>query len=303
MAWVNLPEPRPAGSAGRTGGVRGLQPGDHVCLVITDDESWLVVVADYVSDGLRLRHKIILCTEMLRPEALIAGLEYLGVAGVWQAQADGQLVITTSEQSYLAAGRFDPEATITTWAREIDTARRQGYAALRMVGDMGWALRPHTGIEPLAWYEVQINRVFAEGHALALCLYDRRLFTTAELAVLVAAHPATASCPPPADWQPTLRMRYLEGQVGARLSGEVDVSNRQAVAAMLDHLLDDLATADAEVVLDLSELRLIDGATAALLVGAVRKRANLRLVGRSRPVTALMDLVGDRMPAPAVIDT
>ncbi|WP_162907467.1 MEDS domain-containing protein [Allorhizocola rhizosphaerae] len=271
-------------------------------LVITDDESWLVVAADYVSDGLQLRHKIILCTDMLRPEALIAGLEYLGVANVWQAQADGQLEVMTAEQSYLAAGRFDPEETITAWAGEIDMARRQGYAALRMVGDMGWALRPAAGVEPLARYEVQINRVFAQGHAMAVCLYDRRLFTTSELAALVAAHPATATCPPPSDWEPTLRMRYLEGQVGARLSGEVDVSNRQAVAAMLSHLLDHLAAADAEVVLDLSELRLIDGATAALLVRTVQKRANLRLVGRSQPVAALMDLVSGATLA-AVIDT
>lgn len=288
MAWVTLPGRATVPSAS-CGGLRELLPGDHVCLVVSDDESVLGVAADYIGDGLRAGQKVLFFTEALRPQALAAGLEYLGVPAA-RAQAAGQLVIATGDDGYLASGVFDPEMVIDHWVQEISLAERQGFTALRIAGDMAWAARPVVGAERPAWFEANVNEIFAAGRALALCLYDRRMFTASELAFLAAAHPACASLPLRDGWRPALRMRYLEGRCGLSLCGELDGTNRQAAATTLGRLLAQ-APPGGQVLLDLSGLRLADGGGAAMLARAARQWPNLRLTGCTAAVAAVLDLV------------
>jgi hypothetical protein len=122
--------------------------------------------------------------------ALLAGLQAHGVA-VAQAVAAGQLRVCTAEEVYLTDGRFDPARAIDVLGTYISEAVGDGYAGLRVVGDMAWVLRDPPGVPHLSWYEAQVNRLFLDGQAMAVCLYNRRLFEASLLRRAACAHPAT----------------------------------------------------------------------------------------------------------------
>ena len=77
-------------------------------------------------------------------------------------------------------------------AGHIEQAATDGFAGLRLVGDMTWALGKPAGVEHLAAYEAQVNQLYMDGRALGVCLYDRHAFGSDLLQQVAYAHPAIA---------------------------------------------------------------------------------------------------------------
>jgi PAS domain-containing protein len=72
---------------------------------------------------------------------------------------------------------------------ETKKAREQGYTALRVTGEMTWALRGLPGFERLIEYEIKLNEFFPGSRCLALCQYDRRRFEPEVLLDVLRTHP------------------------------------------------------------------------------------------------------------------
>jgi anti-anti-sigma regulatory factor len=275
-----------------------LQLGDHVCWIVDDDDQCLAAMARFVAVGLRERQRVLYFTESLLPAALLAGLQAHGVA-VAQAVAAGQLQVYTAGEVYLAGGRFDPARVIDVLGRHVSEAVADGYAGLRVVGDMAWALRDPPGVQHVSWYEAQVNRLFFGGQAMTVCLYDRRLFEASLLRRVACAHPVTTPAGSDPDWEPLLRVRRRGADPGGlRLLGAADSGNRHALSAALRTLLDDAGNAREPAQLDLGGLTFIDAAAANLLVrAAVAAPAGLTLTGCSNLVTRILTLIGaDQVP-------
>ncbi|MEU4623867.1 MEDS domain-containing protein [Actinoplanes sp. NPDC023801] len=254
-----------------------LRPGDHACVVVDDDGSRLRSLATYVSAGLRDDERILYFGpdhERLAADLVTAGVDAPG------AIRRGQLEMVTAEESYLASGTFHPESAMAGWRVEAARARADGFRSLRAIGDMSWAARPRPGADRLAWYEANVNRVFAERQAMAICLYDRRLFSPSELQRMTWAHPAAVDRHTGADVEPALRFTRVAEPPGIRLQGEVDLANRQALRAVLENLAEDTAAGDRPLIVDVSDLRFADSAAVRILLrAAVAGAPRMRVAG------------------------
>jgi anti-anti-sigma factor len=277
------------------GAIDQLQPGDHVCWVFDNDEHRLATMARYVHTGIHSGHKVLYFTDSPDPTTLLAGLAARGVP-VGAALAAGQLTVTAAEPTYLPMGVFSPAAMIEKCAAEARTARQEGWAGLRLTGDMTWATR--LGVDPhlLTRYEAQVNRVYAGGYAMGLCQYDRRQYHASQLRRIMAAHPGTAGTGAGHAWTPLLRVVRTTDPPGLRLSGEVDSSNRHALAAVLSNLPQDLppaGVASRPIVIDVTDLRYADAAAAQMLLRTAHAAAGgLRLSGCSAALARLLEIVG-----------
>ncbi|MEO3814540.1 MEDS domain-containing protein [Sphaerisporangium sp. B11E5] len=271
--------------------IERLRPGDHVCVTYEDDEQRRAALVGSAQAGVRRHHKLLYFAG--RPqETVVAELEAGGVDARRMLDV-GQFQVRSTAEGYLVAGRFEPEAVIGGWVREIDTARDRGYAGLRVIGDMTWAAARVPGGERLEWYEAEVNRVFAGGYAMALCQYDRRLFSPERLGRLSAAHPCTFSPNAPFGWRPLLRVLRTGDPPGLRLAGEIDASNRGALAATLAGLADDFPAVRVPLTLDVERLRFADAAAARLLVRAAGSvPMGVRFAGCSPPLVRLLKLAG-----------
>lgn len=248
-------------------------------------EGGLDVMASTVSAGLAADQKIMLFVDSLSPAAVWAGLEERGIA-VGPARRAGQVRVLTAREAYLPEGRFDPPGMLHSLVDHVDQAAREGYPGLRLVGDMAWVLDGPPGADLLAGYEAQVNQFYMDGRAMGVCLYDQRVFPTSLVRQVAGAHPASSTGGVSGAWTPLLRIRRTTDPYGLRLTGEADLSNRQAVTATLDAVLDQQPDPAAPIHVDVAGLRFADAATAALLGRlALRAPAGVRLAGATPALT------------------
>jgi len=107
----------------------------------------------------------------------------------FDALVQGGLTVLGTSDAYLKDGRFDLERMLEQF-RELSAAtRRDGRAALRVAGDASLVLNGAAGTERFFEYESRANGLFSDIEALALCLYDRRLFSPKHLRTVLRTHP------------------------------------------------------------------------------------------------------------------
>ncbi|BBH64033.1 hypothetical protein ACTI_07180 [Actinoplanes sp. OR16] len=264
-----------------------LSPGDHACLVAGDEPALTRSVAAYIRTGLRARQRVV---HLGRGEHVIAELVAQGV-DVRSALAAGRLRMSSAAGEYVHGGHFDVDAAVAHFRSQAEQARADGFDGFRAFGDMSWAARAgRTAL--LSLYESRVNRIFADGFAMGVCFYDRRLFGPAQLRDIIRSHPCTITAHTDPAAVPLLRaVRIVTPDgIGVRLEGEADLSNRNALITVLEHLAEDCG---ATLTVEVTALRFADSATARTLLRVARGgRRTLRVLGCSAALRRLLLLHG-----------
>jgi hypothetical protein len=169
-------------------GDQRLGPG-HLCAFHGSDEQHHAMLMSFLQVGLEREEKALYIADAPTIEAASQRLQNAGME--WgDLLSHGRLRIYTAESIFLREGTFDP-ARVLSWLRnEIEIARAEGYPDLRIVSEMTWATHGAAGSERLLEYEGLMNELLQMKRFLALCLYDRRHFSSAILQYVLAAHPS-----------------------------------------------------------------------------------------------------------------
>ena len=165
-----------------------LRPGDHLCCFYETDEERRVVLAMLLLQGLERGEKACFIGDMQTSQAL---LDYMGDDGfeVSPYLSCGQLGVMSLDETYLREGVFVPDKMIDLLKTETDLALAQGYSALRVTGDMSWALQTPPGSEQIIKYEAKLNEFFPGSKCIGICQYDKLLFPPALLMYVLETHP------------------------------------------------------------------------------------------------------------------
>lgn len=144
-----------------------LNAGDHVCAFYRKESERDDILIPFLLDGLKAGDRCTCVVDSCAPAEVLArlGAEVDAEAYV----ADRQLEVMHSDETYFADGGFLPERMLRFWATK---ARGGNYAFVRNIGDMSWAHRDRPGVDQLAGYESELNRVMGEAPQVNLCLYD-----------------------------------------------------------------------------------------------------------------------------------
>jgi len=166
-----------------------LCPGHHLCCLYETEEEHRALLTPYLRLGLERGEKVVYVADTHTPEDL---LRYLADDGFDPKPFlnRGQLVFATPEETYLREVRFNPDRMIAFLRETAEQAAAEGYSALRVTGEMTWALRGAPGSERLIEYESKLNDFFPGSKCLAICPYDRRRFGPAMLLDVISTHPA-----------------------------------------------------------------------------------------------------------------
>ncbi|GAB1817597.1 MEDS domain-containing protein [Herbidospora sp. RD11066] len=253
-----------------------MQPGDHRSVAYSDEAELEPVLAPFIAEGLAGADKVLYLTDVTHPAVVTGLLRGWGV-DTTDAARSGRLEIHRLES-------FTPADV----AEQADRARSEGYRALRVTGEMSWAVR--AGHERLAAFESGLQRVFDTGTALGVCQFDKRLFGPGELADLLRLHRAddhdlllqTA----------LLRIRRTFGPDGIRVEGEIDATSSADLAR---RLADAAQTVSGDLHVDLHGVTFIDLAGLRALVDTAKTLGDQReLVLGPVPehVGQLMRLIG-----------
>jgi len=168
--------------------ITDLRPGDHLCCLYETEEEHRALLTPYLRQGLELGEKVLYIVDAYTAETVLDYLRYDGVE-VKPYLDSGQLNILTAKDAYMRDGIFNPDGMIELLRNETERALAEGYSALRVTGEMTWALRGLPGSERLIEYEAKLNIFFPGSKCLALCQYDRRRFNPDMILDVLATHP------------------------------------------------------------------------------------------------------------------
>ena len=142
--------------------VSNLHPGDHLCCIYETDEEHRGLITPFLRQGLERNEKVFYILDGRSAEIVLGYLREDGLDP--RPYLDrGQLAILTVSDTYMRDGAFIPDRMISFLRQESDRAIGEGYGALRVTGEMSWALWSTPGSHPLIEYESKLNGFFP-GH-------------------------------------------------------------------------------------------------------------------------------------------
>jgi hypothetical protein len=165
-----------------------LVPGDHLCLIYETPEEQFAAVVPFMRDGLAREEQCFYIADERTVAEVRGALRGAGV-DVAAEEDRGALRIVSKRETYLRAGVFDPTAMIALLDGATAEAVARGYTALRVTGEMTWALGPEAGTERLLEYEASLNDFFPGSRALAICQYNRTRFSPEIIYGVLRTHP------------------------------------------------------------------------------------------------------------------
>lgn len=160
--------------------------GEHVAFFFKTNEERLALAIPYIINGLRNRERCVYIADENSVPDILAELKQGGVE-IGEAMAVGALSVITKYDSYLRHGIFEAERMIADLDRDVRFALQNGFAGLRVTGEMSWALDLPTALGHLCVYEQELCRRWP-AQLGGLCQYDETLFPPDLVQRMAACH-------------------------------------------------------------------------------------------------------------------
>ena len=168
--------------------IKELKSGDHLCILYKTDDEHKALITPYLRYGLENNEKVFYIVDARSSETVLNYLREDDI-DVDSYLESGQLMMLTVNESYMKGGVFDPDGMIRMLTDETNKALEEGFSALRVTGEMSWALKGLPGSDRLIEYETKLNEFFPYNKALAICQYDCRVFKPEILLEILTTHP------------------------------------------------------------------------------------------------------------------
>lgn len=225
-----------------------LQPGDHVCWQFDSDEDYAATLVTSVATGLTRGERVLSLSGDVPVEWLRASVADRGLPAEALIES-GQLVLGDARTALGNGGSLDGDAVAKGYRLAAEQAVADGYSALRVMADLGWAVDGVISPGQLITYELCADRLIADLPMVALCGYDTRAAPPEAAEQVCAVHAACAH-------DTRTPFSVVAGPDGSfAVSGEIDLSCEQAWRNVLDAVT---AGSDGQLTLDVGGLEFVD---------------------------------------------
>lgn len=166
-----------------------IKPHDHLCLLYRRPNDWKSAVTNFLQTGLEENHKCLYISGAYSGSTVKEYLKEAGVDLVAKVE-QGQLLLLDKEESYAQEQEFVPAKMINFLKDAAEEAVAEGYDALRVTGEISWALDYENGREKIINYELKLNQeLFPHHSVIALCRYNLNKFSPEMIKNVIKTHP------------------------------------------------------------------------------------------------------------------
>lgn len=205
-----------------------LQPGTHLCALEQGAARLDRVAATFVSQGLAAGDQVLYVASDQEVGELLRVLP--GSLDAQQAVGTGQLMTSSFGDTY---GSSPPEdlATVADGFRAAAAqARKRGFPGLRVAARMDPLADLLGSFDEVVEWERMAGGLQRELEVSSVCLYDAGALGEGQGAALAVEHDGLA---PDLDVAPIATFLAVDEPWGLRVTGEVDVSNRDLLHRMV----------------------------------------------------------------------
>lgn len=162
--------------------------GLHVCSIYQNKEQQFSELLAFFKTGLENNHKCIYIVNENTKEEVTAIFEKAEI-DLKKYIESGQFLFLTKKETYLKDGFFDPDEMIALLKQTEADAIKEGYAGMRITGEMTWLLDNLEDSKKLIEYEAKLNDFFPRSNSSAVCQYNENKFEPELLIDVIRTHP------------------------------------------------------------------------------------------------------------------
>jgi hypothetical protein len=161
---------------------------DHLCLIYSSPDDQLAAAIPFIRFGLERNEQ---CVYIVDDNTAAVVLDAMRDDGIdIKANLDsGALIVTHKQETYLKDVFFNPDRMIDYLRKATNDSKASGFEALRVTGEMTWALGSDPKMKKLIEYEAKLNHFFPDNDALAICQYNRNRFSPEVIINVIRTHP------------------------------------------------------------------------------------------------------------------
>lgn len=166
------------------------EPGAHICHIYSDDAEQQDALLKFVLTGVQGGERSSCFSEYCDEQAIADALGRNGISYAEVARA-GAVTLGGVRDVYFEAGDFDPERMLGKLRGLYRQSKEEGYPAARVIGDMLPEVLDIAGRARLLEYESRVTLLQRECPVTAVCQYDGRAFSGADILEILKVHPLT----------------------------------------------------------------------------------------------------------------
>jgi len=160
----------------------------HVCAFFDDQDQEDKVIIPFLKEGIDRGERAFCISSAEMRTPLLQKLRDAGTE-VEIAEKRDQLKIEQWGKTIVRSGRFDQDAMLARIEGVLSEGRAKGFGVTRLVGRMDWVREYSVGINELAEYETQLNRIWQKFNDPIICVYDLATFNAGALVNILRTHP------------------------------------------------------------------------------------------------------------------
>lgn len=165
-----------------------LKVHDHLCLIYETKNEQFDTAIPFIKIGLEKGERCIYIADDNSVSAVLHEMSTQGI-DVDKALKSKAMMVVTKKDSYLREGSFDPDRMIDFLTETTNHTKEEGYSALRVTGEMTWALGGDKGNERLIEFEAKLNLFFPNHDCLSICQYNNNHFSSDVILNVIRTHP------------------------------------------------------------------------------------------------------------------
>jgi hypothetical protein len=158
------------------------RPG-HICAFFTSRDEEYETLIPYLKDGVDAGEQVLNVLDEARLDDHRARLEAGGIP-----MADGRVLLSSSEDTYLAGGYFDMARMVAFVRDHLAAAAAEGRC-VRTAGWMDWIQRGAPGTDRAIEYEARMNLLVPTFDCTFMCVYDLSKLHGETVVDIMATHP------------------------------------------------------------------------------------------------------------------
>jgi hypothetical protein len=157
------------------------RPG-HICAFFSSRDEEYETLIPYIKEGVDAGEDVLNVLDETRLRDHRARLAAAGVP------ADDGVSLASSEDTYLAGGRFDMDRMVEFVREHLENASARGRC-VRTAGWMDWLQREAPGSERAIEYEARMNLLVPTFNCTFMCVYELSGLDGATVVDIMATHP------------------------------------------------------------------------------------------------------------------
>src|ERR1700680_328207 len=169
--------------------VRSIGLHEHLCFVYETQKEQFSAALPFMRAGLERGEKCLyIAKEGKDSKAFVTAMRAQRL-NADESISKGSLTFVHSATDPQLKRIVNPSGMIRFLFRAVSEARTNGFPALRIIGEMTWALHVPNTAKFLFEFEAEVNNLFRVNDCLAICQYNRKLFPPEVILGVLSTHP------------------------------------------------------------------------------------------------------------------